>query len=78
MTPGTADGSCWGSATPEGPDRSGGLYLTADGGASWRPFLALPFANIQRVVADPADLSRLYVTTFGGSVWHGPALPAPE
>ena len=33
------------------------------------------FRNIQRVVFDPADEAALYVTTFGGSVWHGPVVP---
>jgi len=32
----------------------------------------LPFDNAMRVAFDPADAGRIYVTTFGGSVWHGP------
>jgi hypothetical protein len=24
---------------------------------------------------DPTDEARIHVTTFGGSVWHGPILP---
>ena len=35
----------------------------------------LPFANIQRVEFDPADEATIHVTTFGGSVWRGPATP---
>ncbi len=35
--------------------------------------MSLPFANAQRVRFDPADPSVIYVTTFGGSVWRGPA-----
>jgi hypothetical protein len=27
----------------------------------------------QRVIPDPRDPRMLYITTFGGSVWHGPA-----
>ena len=32
----------------------------------------------QRVIADPLDASKIYVTTFGGSVWHGPAQGDPD
>jgi hypothetical protein len=35
--------------------------------------MGLPFSNAQRVTFDPADPDRIYVTTFGGSVWRGPA-----
>jgi hypothetical protein len=52
-----------------------GLWLTRDDGQTWLPFAALPFANIQRVEFDGADAARLRVTTFGGSVWRGPAEP---
>ncbi|MCY2950925.1 MAG: hypothetical protein NTU53_02990, partial [Planctomycetota bacterium] len=50
-----------------------GLWLSKDHGKSWSPIDALPFANAQRVIIDPADDSTLYVTTFGGSVYRGPA-----
>ena len=53
-----------------------GLWLTRDRGQTWAAFDSLPFSNIHRVVFDPADERRIYVTTFGGSVWHGPATPA--
>ena len=52
-----------------------GLWLSQDNGQTWQPFDSLPFANIQRVVVDPADDDSLWVTTFGGSVWRGPAAP---
>ena len=52
-----------------------GLWLSRDDGGSWEPFNDLPFSNIQRVVFDPADRQRIYVTTFGGSVWRGPVAP---
>ena len=37
------------------------------------PFLGIPFRNIQRVSFDEADESAIYVNTFGGSIWKGPA-----
>jgi photosystem II stability/assembly factor-like uncharacterized protein len=52
-----------------------GLWLSRDSGRSWKPFNELPFSNIQRVVFNPRDEARLYVTTFGGSVWRGPTVP---
>jgi hypothetical protein len=50
-----------------------GLYLSQDNGKSFRPVEGLPFDNAMRVAFDPADAGRIYVTTFGGSVWRGPA-----
>ena len=52
-----------------------GLWLTRDNGRTWRAFNGLPFSNIQRVVFDPSNDAIIYVTTFGGSVWKGPAVP---
>lgn len=53
-----------------------GLWLTRDNGKTWSGFDALPFSNIQRVEFDPENEREIYVTTFGGSVWKGPASPA--
>jgi photosystem II stability/assembly factor-like uncharacterized protein len=53
-----------------------GLWLSRDNGESWQPFNDLPFSNIQRVEFDPADDATIHVTTFGASVWRGPAVPA--
>ncbi|MBI5365912.1 MAG: hypothetical protein HZA54_02645 [Planctomycetes bacterium] len=51
------------------------LWLSRDGGATWAPFTELPFRNVQRVEFDPRDQGVVYVCTFGGSVWRGPAEP---
>jgi len=50
-----------------------GLWLSRDDGSTWTPMSGLPFCNAQRVAFDPADPESIYVTTFGGGVWHGPA-----
>jgi photosystem II stability/assembly factor-like uncharacterized protein len=50
-----------------------GLWRSDDAGATWTPLEGLPFAHAQRVTFDPADPSIIYVSTFGGSVWRGPA-----
>jgi len=58
------------------PQTSCGLWLSTDDGATWRPFPTLPFSNIQRVHFLPGDDEHIVVTTFGGSVYKGPAKPA--
>jgi hypothetical protein len=50
-----------------------GFWLSKDNGATWTALDGLPFANAQRVVFDPQNPKIIYVTTFGGSVWRGPA-----
>jgi photosystem II stability/assembly factor-like uncharacterized protein len=52
-----------------------GLWLSRDNGRTWEPFDDLPFSNVQRVAFDRSDDRLIYVTTFGGSVWRGPAVP---
>jgi hypothetical protein len=52
-----------------------GLWLSRDSGTTWKPFDDLPFSNIQRVEFDRSNEAVIYVTTFGGSVWRGPAQP---
>ena len=50
-----------------------GLWLSKDNGVTWSAMGGLPFCNAQRVAFDPKDDEVIYVTTFGGSVWRGPA-----
>ncbi len=57
--------------TESAPDT--GLWLSKDGGKNWTALEGLPFRNAQRVTFDPNDDSIIYVSTFGGSVWKGPA-----
>ena len=52
-----------------------GLWLSRDDGKAWQAFNELPFSNIQRVEFDPAHEEQIHLTTFGGSVWRGPATP---
>jgi photosystem II stability/assembly factor-like uncharacterized protein len=59
--------------TESAPDA--GLWLSKDAGKSWTALEGLPFRNAQRVTFDPKDDSVIYVSTFGGSVWKGPAEP---
>jgi photosystem II stability/assembly factor-like uncharacterized protein len=52
-------------------------FRSADRGETWTRIRGYNFKWGQRVIPDPADASKIYVTTFGGSVWHGPAQGDP-
>ncbi|HSD26601.1 MAG TPA: hypothetical protein VLL75_04810 [Vicinamibacteria bacterium] len=55
-----------------------GAFRSTDRGETWTRIRGFNFKWGQRVVVDPADPSKIYVTTFGGSVWHGPAAGDPN
>ncbi|MCX7805548.1 MAG: hypothetical protein N3A38_10215 [Planctomycetota bacterium] len=59
----------------EGAPEKASLWLSTDNGESWRPFESFPFANTMRVTVAPDDPDVIYVSTFGGSVFRGPAEP---
>lgn len=105
--------AAWARATASLHGERGGIYLSDDGGQTWRQVLdrdqhvydvtidkqhpnlmyaagfessawrsedqgehwsRIPGFNFKwghRVIIDPKDSSKIYVTTFGGSVWHG-------
>jgi photosystem II stability/assembly factor-like uncharacterized protein len=48
-------------------------WRSEDRGATWRRIAGYDFKWGHRVVPDPVDAGKIYVTTYGGSVWHGPA-----
>jgi photosystem II stability/assembly factor-like uncharacterized protein len=53
-------------------------YRSTDRGAHWTRIQGFDFKWGHRVILDPNDPSRIYITTFGGSVWHGPAAGDPH
>jgi photosystem II stability/assembly factor-like uncharacterized protein len=53
-------------------------WRSADRGESWQRIKGYNFKWGHRVVPDPQDPASIYVTTFGGSVWRGPAEGDPE
>jgi hypothetical protein len=48
-------------------------WRSADRGKTWTRIQGFNFKWGHRVIPDPASPDRIYVTTFGGGVWHGPA-----
>ena len=48
-------------------------WRSTDRGESWQRIRGFNFKWGHRVIPDPVDLSKIYITTYGGSVWHGPA-----
>ncbi len=48
-------------------------WRSKDSGVSWQRIAGFNFKWGQSVIPDPADASKIYITTFGGGFWHGPA-----
>jgi hypothetical protein len=55
-----------------------GAWRSADRGATWTRIRGFNFKWGHRVIPDPVSPDRIYITTFGGSVWHGPATGDPD
>lgn len=48
-------------------------YRSANRGLTWKRIQGFNFPRGHRIIPDPVDRSKIYVTTMGSSVWHGPA-----
>jgi photosystem II stability/assembly factor-like uncharacterized protein len=48
-------------------------YRSTDAGRHWTRIRGYNFKWGHRVIMDPSDAGSIYITTYGGSVWHGPA-----
>jgi photosystem II stability/assembly factor-like uncharacterized protein len=53
-------------------------WKSTDRGEQWTRIKGYNFKWGQRVFPDPADPKMIYVCTFGGGIWHGPADGDPE
>ena len=53
-------------------------WRSTDRGETWQRIRGFNFKWGHRVIPDPHDPGRIYITTFGGSVWYGPATGDPE
>ena len=52
-------------------------YRSTDAGLHWTRIQGYNFKWGHRVIVDPNDESKIYIATYGGSVWHGPAAGDP-
>jgi photosystem II stability/assembly factor-like uncharacterized protein len=53
-------------------------YRSVNRGKTWSRIAGFNFRVARRVIPDPVDSSKIYITTFGSSVWHGPAEGDPN
>jgi photosystem II stability/assembly factor-like uncharacterized protein len=51
-------------------------YRSTDRGVHWTRIEGYDFKQGSRVILDPNDSTQIYINTFGGGVWHGPATGA--
>jgi hypothetical protein len=51
----------------------GATYRSDDRGRNWRRLRGYNFKWGHRPIPDPHNKKMLYLTTFGSSVWYGPA-----
>ena len=57
---------------------SSSAWRSTDRGETWQRIRGFNFKWGHRVIPDPLDPSKIYITTYGGSVWHGPAAGDPQ
>ena len=57
---------------------NGSAYRSDDHGKNWSRIKGYNFKWGKRVDPDPADPDKIYIITFGGGVWHGPAKGDPN
>jgi photosystem II stability/assembly factor-like uncharacterized protein len=53
-------------------------WRSTDSGLTWQRLRGFNFKWAHRVIPDAHDATEVYITTFGGSVWHGPAAGDPR
>ena len=54
------------------------VYRSDDRGETWRRIKGYNFKWGHRVIPDTVDRKKIFVATFGGSVWYGPAEGDPK
>ena len=52
---------------------NGSAYRSVDRGETWNRIKGYNFKWGKRVDPDPKDPEKIFIITFGGGVWHGPA-----
>jgi photosystem II stability/assembly factor-like uncharacterized protein len=54
------------------------IWRSGDKGKTWKRIPGFNFKWVNRVIPDPQHDGMIYILTFGGGVWHGPALGDPN
>ena len=57
---------------------SDSAWRSTDKGQTWTRIKGFNFKWGHRVVPDPYNPDKIFITTFGGSVWYGPAAGDPQ
>jgi photosystem II stability/assembly factor-like uncharacterized protein len=57
---------------------NGSAYRSEDNGKTWTRIKGYNFKWGKRVEPDPRDPGKIFVITFGGGVWYGPAEGDPQ
>jgi len=52
-------------------------YRSTDRGMHWERISGYDFKQGNRIFLDPNHRGQIYITTYGGGVWHGPAAGDP-
>ena len=52
---------------------NGSAFRSSDNGENWNRIKGYNFKWGKRVVPDPRNANKIFVITFGGGVWYGPA-----
>jgi photosystem II stability/assembly factor-like uncharacterized protein len=52
---------------------NGSAWYSEDGAQSWIRIKGYNFKWGKRIDFDPADPEKIFIITFGGGIWHGPA-----
>jgi hypothetical protein len=55
-----------------------GAWRSTDAGLRWTRIRGFNFKWGRRAIVDPRDEAKIFITTFGGSVWYGPAEGDPN
>jgi photosystem II stability/assembly factor-like uncharacterized protein len=53
-------------------------YRSTDRGVHWERIKGYDFKWGHRIILDPNDPTQIYINTYGGGVWHGPAAGTPK
>jgi len=53
-------------------------YRSTDRGVHWNRIKGYSFKWGYRVIPDPNDAAKIFITTYGGGLWHGPAIGGQE